>query len=121
LFFSSSEYSTYISNGGNTFKEDVFYNAKCPCIVQSDFEECSCPHDERAPCCTHSARDQHGSFDEDVREIERALISQTQASLAQSWAVNIEKLPRTTVIHTVLRDTRHAEGAARGADDGAEP
>lgn len=44
LFFSSSEYSTYISNGGNTFKEDVFYNAKCPCIVQSDFEECSCPH-----------------------------------------------------------------------------
>jgi hypothetical protein len=44
LFFTSSEYSTYLLNKGTPFKEDIFYQAKCPCITKSDFEECSCPH-----------------------------------------------------------------------------
>jgi len=51
LFFSSSEYKTYLElskcisyPNGQPFKEDIFYMAKCKCIKPSDDEECSCPH-----------------------------------------------------------------------------
>ena len=44
LFFSSAQYATYTAEGGIPFKEDIFYGARCKCITQTDFEECSCPH-----------------------------------------------------------------------------
>ena len=44
LFFTSAEYAKYMGDGGRAFKEDIFYQARCKCITQSDFEECSCPH-----------------------------------------------------------------------------
>jgi len=51
MFFSSSEYKSYLELSkcmsypdGQPFKEDIFYAAKCKCIKPSDDEECSCPH-----------------------------------------------------------------------------
>lgn len=42
-FFRGHEYSQYLASGEPSFKEDIFYQMKCPCIEQSKFEECSCP------------------------------------------------------------------------------
>jgi len=45
LFFASAKYAQYLVESHNSaFKEDIFYQAKCKSIKQSDLEECSCPH-----------------------------------------------------------------------------
>jgi hypothetical protein len=42
-FFESVDYQQYLADGGRPFSRDVFLQAKCFCIEQSDFSECACP------------------------------------------------------------------------------